>query len=98
MTKSVDINPNNVDKNSSKVSRLDDLNITLMGVENDLMGRALDRSRDEVERAYDFINKAAENGVIEIDCDGCDDESNNVQSSSDEDKDKNDEPVKDPSD
>jgi len=98
MTKSVDINPNNVDKNSSKVSRLDDLNITLMGVENDLMGRALDRSRDEVERAYDFINKAAENDVIEIDCDGCDDESNNVQSSSDEDKDKNNEPVKKPSD
>jgi hypothetical protein len=98
MTKSVDINPNNVDKNSSKVSRLDDLNITLMGVENDLMGRALDRSRDEVERAYDFINKAAENDVIEIDCDGCDDESNIVQSSSDEDKDKNNEPVKEPSD
>jgi hypothetical protein len=48
MTKSVDINPNNVDKNSSKVSRLDDLNITLMGVENDLMGRALDRSRKSI--------------------------------------------------
>jgi hypothetical protein len=36
--------------------------------------------------------------VIEIDCDGCDDESNIVQSSSDEDKDKNNEPVKEPSD
>lgn len=54
-----------------KSSRLDDLNTTLMGVENDLMGRALERSRKEVEHAYDFINDAAEQGIIDIECSDC---------------------------
>jgi hypothetical protein len=70
MTKTVD----NTDSGKDKVTRVDDLNTTLMGVENDLMGRALDRSRDEVEKAYDFINKAVEDGIIDIDCNGCDDD------------------------
>jgi hypothetical protein len=74
MTKAVD----NTDSGKDKVTRIDDLNITLLGVENDLMGRALYRSRGELEKVYDFINKAAEDGIIGIDCDGCDD---NVQTS-----------------
>jgi len=58
--------------------KLDALNTTLGGVENKLLHRALDRSRGEVEHAYDFINKAAEDGAIEIECPGCGDESAEV--------------------
>lgn len=72
MTKAADNTDLNKDKN---ITRVDDLNVTLLGVENDLMNRALSRDRGELERVYDFINKAAEDGIISIDCDGCDDES-----------------------
>ena len=55
-------------KDVVKVSKLDDLNMTLMGVQTDLTMRALDRSRSEIEHATDFINQAAEAGVIDIGC------------------------------
>jgi len=71
------------DKDSKDSSRIDDLNNTLTGVENDLLRRALDRSRGELEHAVDFINKAAEDGIIDITCDGCSDE----EGEGDEDKD-----------
>lgn len=48
--------------------RLADLNVALMGVENDLQGRALGRARSEADWAYGVVNKAAEAGVIDIQC------------------------------
>lgn len=53
--------------------KLNDLNGMLMGVENKLMQRALDRSRSELEHASSFINDIAKQGVIDIACDGCGD-------------------------
>ena len=50
--------------------KLDGLNSTLMGVENELMGRALDRRDDQLDHAVDFINKAAEADAIDIECGG----------------------------
>lgn len=86
MTKTAD-----TDLGKDKITRLDDLNVTLLGVENDLMGRALSKDREELERVYDFINKAAEDGIINIDCDGCDDDAKayddkSPEQSDDEDK------------
>jgi len=60
-----------VDKDNSSLA---DMNVTLMGIEGELALRALTRSRDELEGAYDFINDAADAGVIDIDCDGCEGE------------------------
>lgn len=55
------------DKKKAKDSeRLNSLNTALQGVENDLLHRALERSRDEVDHAFDFINKAAEAGAITV--------------------------------
>lgn len=60
------------DKNAENGNvSLADLNTTLIGIENELALRALDRSRGELEHAYDFINSAAEAGVIDIECEGC---------------------------
>jgi len=50
--------------------KLDNLNNTLGNVENRLLKRALDRSRDDADRAYDFINQAADAGLVDIKCDG----------------------------
>ena len=50
--------------------RLSDLNVALMDVEIYLQRRALDRARDDSERAYGFINQAAEAGIVDIQCDG----------------------------
>ena len=52
--------------------KLTSLNQTLTGVENELMGRALDRRDAQLDQATDFINKAAEDGVIDIECGGDD--------------------------
>jgi|GEM_PF-4896086 len=54
--------------------KLVDLKGTLQGVENELMKRALDRRDATIDDALDVINKAAEDGDIEIGgCEGCDD-------------------------
>lgn len=74
----------NTDLKDKNITRIDDLNVTLLGVENDLMGRALARDREDLERVYDFINKAAEDGIIDIDCNGCDDEKSSEQSNGEE--------------
>lgn len=74
----------NTDLKDKNITRIDDLNATLLGVENDLMGRALARDREDLERVYDFINKAAEDGIIDIDCNGCDDEKSSEQSNGEE--------------
>jgi len=57
-----------------EVGRLEDLRGTLQSVENNLLHRALERSRGEAEAAFDFINTAAEAGVVDIECDGCGEE------------------------
>jgi hypothetical protein len=62
------------EKKDAKDGKLDDFNNTLLNVENRLLYRALDRARDDAERGYDFVNKAVEAGVAEIDCEGCDDD------------------------
>lgn len=54
--------------------KLHNLATTLGDVENKLLHRALDRSRADAEHAYDFVNRAIEAGVAELDCDGCDDD------------------------
>ena len=46
------------------------LNQTLTSVENELMGRALDRRDKELDHALDCINRGAEAGVIDIQCGG----------------------------
>lgn len=57
----------NKEKNNE---RLDDLNNTLGAIENKLLYRSLDRSREDAERAYDFINQMADAGLCDIDCGG----------------------------
>lgn len=59
------------DAKENEQERLGNLNNTLAGVENKLLHRALDRSRSEVENAYDFINQAADAGIVDIACDDC---------------------------
>ena len=44
------------------------LNQTLTSVENELMGRALDRRDADLDHAVDCINRGAEAGVIDIEC------------------------------
>lgn len=51
-----------------------ELNQDLGEIELELTRNALEKSREELENAYDFINKAAEAGVIDIECDNCEDE------------------------
>ena len=51
--------------------KLDALNQTLGSVENKLLHRALDREREELDHATDFINKEAEDGKIELNWDDC---------------------------
>ena len=46
------------------------LNQTLTSVENELMGRALDRRDKELDHTLDCINRGAEAGVIDIECGG----------------------------
>lgn len=46
------------------------LNHTLTSVENELMGRALDRRDDELDHTLDCINRGSEAGVIDIQCGG----------------------------
>jgi hypothetical protein len=48
--------------------RLDDLNNTLGSIENKLLYRSLERSREDAERAYDFINQMADADLCDIDC------------------------------
>lgn len=80
-----DVNKENQNQNQDQgVERLSGLNDTLMGVENKLLHRALDRSRDEVDGAYEFLNKAADAGVIELGCDGCGDDDDSGQGVSDD--------------
>ena len=59
---------NDAKNKENGIDRLTGLSDTLVGVENKLLHRALDRSRDEVEGAYDFINQAADAGVVDIAC------------------------------
>jgi hypothetical protein len=57
---------------SEKVTSLNDL---LVGVENSLLKRKIDRQDVTIDGALDVINKASEAGAIEVgDCEGCDDE------------------------
>ena len=60
--------------NGKGMEKLNGLNNTLLGVENKLIHRSLDRSRADAENAYDFINQAAEAGVVDIGCSDCSDE------------------------
>lgn len=57
-----------------EAGKLDALNNMLIGVENNMLKRRLDVARGDLEHAYDFINLAAENGDIDIDCGNCDQE------------------------
>jgi len=68
---------------AEKDEKLNGLNTMLMGVENKLMGRALERDRAELDHATDFINNAAEQGVIDIDCTGGEDEGEGAEGSGD---------------
>jgi hypothetical protein len=63
-----DVNAKANKPNAAGADRLTDLNVALMGVENDLQGRALERARDDADRAYEFINQAAEAGLVDIHC------------------------------
>lgn len=54
--------------------KLNDLNNTLGNIENELLYKALDRSRGEAEKAYDFINQMADADLIDIECDDCGEE------------------------
>lgn len=62
------MNDANKNNDAEPGERLSDLNTMLMGVENTLLHRALDRSRGEVEHSYEFISQAAEAGVIDVSC------------------------------
>ena len=56
-----------------KNEKINDLNVMLMGVENELLKRKVDRQDVTIDSALDTLNKAAENGDIELtDC--CDDD------------------------
>ena len=44
------------------------LNQTLTSVENELMGRAMDRWDADLDKTLDCINQGAEAGVIDIQC------------------------------
>lgn len=46
--------------------KLTDLGNTLMGVENELLKRKVDRQEKTIDGALDVINKAAEAGVIDL--------------------------------
>lgn len=48
--------------------KLANLNSTLGDIESRLTYRALERSRADAERGYDFVNRAVEAGFAEIDC------------------------------
>jgi hypothetical protein len=55
--------------------KLQDLNRTLMGVENELQKRKIDRQDATIDGALDVINTAAADGAIDVDdCDGCEDD------------------------
>jgi hypothetical protein len=54
--------------------KIGELNKMLGPLENHLLHRSLDRTREEVEHAYEFINGLADEGVIDIDCAKCADE------------------------
>lgn len=51
-----------------KDDKVGSLNQTLTSVENELMGRALDRRDAELDYAVDCIKKGVEAGVMEIEC------------------------------
>jgi hypothetical protein len=60
----------NADKDGMRDDKVAGLNQTLTSVENELMGRALDRRDGELDQALDCINRGAEAGVIDIQCGG----------------------------
>jgi DNA invertase Pin-like site-specific DNA recombinase len=63
-----------MDKQKNETGKLGELNKMLGDVETQLLYRSLDRTRGEVEHAYDFINQLADDGTIDIECAKCDDE------------------------
>lgn len=56
----------NAEKDTMKDEKVASLNQTLTSVENELMGRALDRRDDDLEVALDCITKAGEAGAIDV--------------------------------
>jgi hypothetical protein len=72
------------DAKQVKDDKVDSLNQTLTSVENELMGRALDRRDSELDHALDCINRGAEAGVIDIQCGGEDSSDSDEAEDSDE--------------
>ena len=54
------------DEKETGAEKLQALNQTLIGVENELMARAIDRRDNDIDHCLDFINKAADDDAIDI--------------------------------
>jgi hypothetical protein len=63
-----------MDKQKNETGKLKDLYHMLGDVETHMLYRSLDRTRGEVEHAYEYINGLADDGIIDIECAKCDDE------------------------
>lgn len=61
--------------------KLTDLNVTLVGIENKLLHKKVDRQDLTIDSALEIINKASEDGHIELS--GCESDSEDEQEDTD---------------
>ena len=57
-----------------KVDKVAELNNMMMGIENELLTRAVERKDAQLDSATEFINGLASDGVIDVECSDCDDD------------------------